>query len=430
VRLTQVLHHPLVDLEEARDREPPLEIGRARAPSQERLERGAAHALAERGAEQDHAAGANHPGGRRDALDRLIKSCVERVAPRRGDHQVGRRVQRDQRLALDEAHALRVRLLDVPAEDAGDAALAVEGDVDEEVHADPAHDFEQRFVERIAFQETGPHAGLEQLRAVGHAYGLEPREPRAHALASSRVARHQVRLDQARDDAQVALQEEAIDQDRDAAARAPEVGVGGGVARVVLDDAQAARELAAEHLPQLRGGAGAMQAGRDQQRDRIGREPAATQRVEDGRQQDRIGHRAGAVRDHDHHVAAAPGELRERRRSDRVLERAAQGGRGIGQRSHRALLEQVHPRAARQLAIDLRASVSEADAHRATVSPAHALRQSLWYRALTGDATACARATSSGRCSQPGSRSRCRPRRRRPAPRRAPLRTSTASTAS
>ena len=145
------------------------------------------------------------------------------------------------------------------------AALAVERDVDQEVHADPAHHFEQRLVQRIALDEAGADVALEHRRAVRHAHRLDRREARAHGLAPARVARHQVRLDQARHDAQVALQEEAIDQDRDAAAGASEVDVGGGVARVVLDDAQAARELAAEHLAQLRRRAGAVQTGRDLQ---------------------------------------------------------------------------------------------------------------------------------------------------------------------
>ena len=108
----------------------------------------------------------------------------------------------------------------------------------------------------------------------------------------------------------------------------------------------------------------------------------------------------------------------------------AQGGRGIAQRSHRALLEQSRPRAVGQLAGDLRASVGEGEAHRATVSPAHALRQSLWYRASTGGCEACARVARSGRCSRSGSRSRCRPRRTRTARRRATPPISTASTRS
>jgi hypothetical protein len=155
-------------------------------------------------------------------FDRLVEGRVEGVATGRGDHQIGRLVQRDQRLLLDETHALGVRLLDVSAEDARDPALAVERDVDQEVDADQPHHFEQRLVERIALHQAGAHLALDHGRAVRDPNRLDRRQARAHRLAPARVAGHQVRLDQAGDDAQVSLQEEAVDQDRNPAAGAAE----------------------------------------------------------------------------------------------------------------------------------------------------------------------------------------------------------------
>ena len=223
-----------------------------------------------------------------------------------------------------------------------------------------------------------------------HADRLDRREAGADGLAAARVAGHQVRLDQPGGDAQVRLQPAPVEQDGDAVAAPAEVDVRVAVARVVLLDPQPPRQRGRQDLVQLGRGGGAVQAGRDQDRDRGLRQPGLRQRLQDRRQEQRVRHRARRVRDRDHRVATPARQLQQRRAADRRRQRRPHRGLRLSQRRHRRLLQHGCLRTVGEIAGDLGASVGERDAHAETVSPAHAPRQSLWYRASAGGKGSCA----------------------------------------
>jgi len=82
-------------------------------------------------------------------------------------------------------------------------------------------------------------------------HGPEPCHARHDGLAAAGEAGEEVRLDEAREDPQVALEHLPVEPDFVAPAGAARVGLGGGVERVVLDDAEGAGQLLAQHAGQL-----------------------------------------------------------------------------------------------------------------------------------------------------------------------------------
>jgi len=304
--------------------------------------------LRERRAQQDGAAGAHDAGGGRDALDRLVEAGIQGGAAGRDDHEVGRFVEGRVGFLLDEVRPLRVRGFGVAAEDANDAALAVERHVHQEVGARAAQHLEKPFVQRVSLEDAGPYPALDHRGAVRHPHRLGGREPGAEDLAAAGVARHQVRLDHPGQDPEIPLEVEAVDADRDSAGGRPEVGVGSGVARIVLHDAKAARELGAEHLVELGRGVRAMQAGCDLDGDRFRGQPGPVQRLQDGWQEHGVRHRTRDVGDDDHRVAATERQLVEGGRAARRGQRRAQNGVRIRDRGDRLLFQHVHVCAARE----------------------------------------------------------------------------------
>ena len=138
-------------------------------------------------------------------------------------------------------------------------------------------------MQRVPLDDAGADVALQHGGSVGNTRRLHGGETRAHGFSPARVARHQMRLDQSRDDPEIAFEEEAVDQDRNSARGEPEVAVGLDVAGVVLHDPQAPGDLAAEHGVEFGRRVRSVQPGRDQDRHGLRREAAGAQRVQDRR---------------------------------------------------------------------------------------------------------------------------------------------------
>ncbi len=367
-RLAQALRHPLVDGEERRIAEPRLQAVCAPALAKARLERGAADALAEARAQQDRTARPHDGRSGGDPLDRLVERRVEGSSPAGDDHDVGGLLEGGVGLGLDEADRRRVGVFDVAAEDSRDPPVAVESHLYAEVDADPAHDFDQRFVERVAVEDARAYVAFEHRRAVGDPDRLGGGEAGADGLPSPGVAGHEVRFDEARHDPQIALCEEAIDLDRHPSPCATEVDVGGGIPCVVLDDPERARELGAEDLAQLFGSGQPVEPGRDLDGHRAPRQPTRAQRIEERRKDDRVRYWPRPVAHDDDRIAAASGEISQRQRPERRVDAGTQRARRVGEGKDSGLPQHVDAgrsirRRLGQLDLELPIRVGDADPH-------------------------------------------------------------------
>lgn len=366
--LAERLGHPLVDREEVRIEQLRLESGRSRALPQAGLEGGASDALGKRRAQQDHPARPDDRRRRRDSLDRLVERRVERGSSGRREHDVGRLGEARRRLLRNEIDRSAVRGFEVSAEQACDASLAAEGDVHREVDARASCGLHERLVERIAVDEARSDAALEHRRAVSETDRPGRSEPGADRLAPAGISGHEVRLDEAGHDPEIAFEKEAIDLDRKSAARASEGDVRGRVSCVVLNDAKRPRKLGPEDPLDLFGRGRSMQARRDLDRDGFAGESAGLERVEDRGKEGRVRNRSRGVAHDDDGIAPSSRELRERRTRDGRGERLAELRTRIGERRNGGLAKHVdtsRPRLGRIGNLDRERSqpVREGDLH-------------------------------------------------------------------
>ena len=140
-------------------------------------------------------------------------------------------------------------------------------------------------------------------------------------LAPARPARHEMRLDQAGDDAQVRVDEAPVDLDRSAARGRPEIDVIGIVAReVVFHPHRGEHPGVADQFLQLRALVGAMQAGGDHHRDLLARHSRSDQALDHRPQEEFVRHRTGDVADQDASALAPLHQLRVGLGGNRALE--------------------------------------------------------------------------------------------------------------
>src|SRR5689334_19872910 len=99
------------------------------------LELGAPKAVAEAGGEDECTPRLDNRQCPGKSLDRLIPRRIERIAGTAGDHHIQWLLHRHAHHLLDETHALVPRLEHVAGTDPGNAPLAVDADVDNEVAA-------------------------------------------------------------------------------------------------------------------------------------------------------------------------------------------------------------------------------------------------------------------------------------------------------
>ena len=174
--------------------------------------------------------------------------------------------------------------------------------------------------------------------------------PGAMTFLPARVAGHEVRLDETGGDAQLRLDEAAVELHR----RAPpgghaEIDVRRVVPReVILDAHRVEHPGVADDFGQLRALVRPMQAGRDQHGDALARHPGREHALDQRPQEQVIRDRPRDVADQDAGALATAHQRAVRRRPDRARQRVAHGRLRIGQLRHRPLADHGGPRALRQ----------------------------------------------------------------------------------
>ena len=158
-------------------------------------------------------------------------------------------------------------------------------------------------------------------------------DARRDDLAPARPAGHEMRLDQAGGDAQIRLDEPAVELDRRAPVRGEaEIDVIGVVARImVLDPNPLHHPGVADEFGKLFADVRPMQAGGDQNADAVERNAGGDQGFDHRPQEEMVGHRAGDVANQDAGASAPASEFGQRRGLDRFdsARRTAAAGSAI-----------------------------------------------------------------------------------------------------
>ena len=152
--------------------------------------------------------------------------------------------------------------------------LLVDHGVQRQGAAQHPHDLELLLVQRIAFEHAVLGLGMRhEARAVEGRDGVLVGDAGRDHLAAAGVARHEMRLDQAGRDPQVRLDEAPVELDRRAPGRRrAEIDMRRIVTReVVLDPDRLQDPGVADQLLELGALVRPVQAGRDQDRDGVGR---------------------------------------------------------------------------------------------------------------------------------------------------------------
>lgn len=189
------------------------------------------------GDEEDLAAGFDDVLGGGDSLNGLIVGEIERVAGCGRDDGVdgfGHLFEHD---AADEIDSGFVGLLGVAGEGSGDAAVAGESDVDDEIVARHAGDFKEFAVERVVVDGAFDGLGLtHEFRAVEHLDGFLRGESGSDEFAAAGKAEHEMRFDEAESNAEIGGNEALIDVDRGSGRSDAKAPVFGEYAGIMVDD--------------------------------------------------------------------------------------------------------------------------------------------------------------------------------------------------
>ncbi len=159
--------------------------------------------------------------------------------------------------------------------DVNEIAVVVDDRVERVQVAEAPDDLELLLVERIADQIALNGEGiLHEARGMEGADRLVVGDAGRNDLAAAGPPGHEVRLDQTGRDAQIRVDEAAVELDRRPARRGDaEIDMIGVVARVMVLDANMAHDPGiADHFGQFFADVGPMQAGRDQNDDAVERE--------------------------------------------------------------------------------------------------------------------------------------------------------------
>ena len=268
------------------------------------------------------------------ALDGLVEGGIEGISGRRGDDDVHRFLDSSYHHAVHMTDAMPVREVEFAGEHAGDAAVLVHGDVEDEIDPSPSGDLERSLVERVAVQHARRGAGVFQdLRAVEVFDRLDAYESGRDQLSSTRVTGHEMGLDQPGQHLEIAFDVPAVDADRDPGTRGPQVCLFLPVARDVIDYGISVHHGVGQGLAKLIFVHWSVQSGGNQEGDVIRKKSAAFQALQEGREDEVVGHGSGDIGNDHAGVPASPGKRFERcgpatgcRRASRVAAAGSSSG--------------------------------------------------------------------------------------------------------
>ena len=269
------------------------------------------------------------------AFHRLIIGLVERRAGSRREHRGKAPPHRHPRALGDELDRGEVAGDHLAEIDVHQIAVLVDHRVERVDVAQHPHDRELLLVQRVPGKiALDRRRILHEARAVERADRVLVCDTGRDHLAAPGVAGHEMRLDQPGRDAQVGVDEPAVELDRRAAPRGnAEIDVRGMVAGEMVFDAHRVEDpRVPNELGKLCTLVGPVQPGRDEHGDALARHAGGEEAFDQRAQEQVIRHRPRDIADQDARALSAPRQLGVGRGSDRRGQRGAhrrRAGRAI-----------------------------------------------------------------------------------------------------
>ncbi len=226
---------------------------RAIGVAQEFIERTArGNAFATFAGENDSAFLLDDSGGGAHAFDALVEIEVEGVATVGGDNHVEGGLDLLHGRTADKFVAGAMGFEEVACEDAGDLALFVETNVEEEAWADAQGEVANFFPDGVADGHAESGARVADIAGIVIAHdGFETGATGHNSFGAAAEPGEEMGFDKTGDDPDVGLGEGFVDEGRDAAMGDAELFEGSGVLRFVIDDAVITNDFGREELLEL-----------------------------------------------------------------------------------------------------------------------------------------------------------------------------------
>ncbi len=253
---------PLFGAHKTRGGEHGEDFGRTAGGAQEFVEGTAGgNAFAAFAGEDDRAAFVDDAGGGAHAFDALVEVHVERITAVGGDDDIEGFLDFLHGGAADEFESGFVGDEEIASEDAGDGALFVQGNVEEEALADAQGDVANFFPDGIAIGDAKGGTGIADVMDAVIAHDGFERGATGHdAFGAAAEAGEEVGFDKASDDANVGFGEVTVDQSRGAIAGGAKLDHGAFVLGLVIDDAIIVDDFRGQEFFQFRVGVRTMRA--------------------------------------------------------------------------------------------------------------------------------------------------------------------------
>ena len=284
------------------------------------------------GEDEDATTRLDDVAGSGDTLNRLVVGEVERVAGGGGDSDIGEGVEAFEHGVGDIGCPAGVGEFGVSGEDLRDATVACEGDVDHEVVAGEASDFEEFAVEGVVGDGAFNGAGIaHELWAMDDLDRFLRGEAGSDEFTTTGEAEHKMRFDESEGDVEIGIKEAAINEYGCSGGGETEGGVFVEVFGAMVFDADGAVEFGADDFAHFVRRGFAVEPGGDEDDNVVAGDTAFFEAGEEGWKYAAIGGGAGDVADRNSSGPLTPGELRKRGAADRGIERSGDGRGIVGQ---------------------------------------------------------------------------------------------------
>ncbi len=279
--------------------------------------------------EDEESSGADDACGGAEAFDALVEVEVQGVAAVAGNDDVVGVGDGLHGGVFDEGGSLLMGGEEVACEDAGDGALVIEGDVEEEAGAWALGDVVEFLPEWIAVSDTEGGVGVADIPGAVVAHdGMESAASGNDAFGAAAESGEEVGFDEAGDDADISLDEVTVEECGCAVASGAELDECIGVFRFVVEDVVASDYFGGEESFEFGVGVGSMGAELVDECDVVGRN--VMQVLEQPGDEAVVGGGAGDVAKRDADFGTGLDPITKGRAVDGMFEGVEDGGFFVG----------------------------------------------------------------------------------------------------
>ncbi len=243
-----------------------------------------------------------------------------------------------------------MREFGISGKHAGDGTIAGQGNIQDEIVARQARDFEEFAMQRVVLDGALHGARVpHELGTVQHLDGFLSGQSGSNQFPAARVAEHEMRLDETKRDVEFGRGEAFIDVHGRTGAAGAEMPVGREIAGIVVDDAKGRGDFLPTDFADLAFRSGAVEAGGDQDGDVFAENARLLQAAEYRRKSQAVRRRPCDIANGNGGAVFAARELGQGRRADGAIERRFESSLPAWQRRGAARLQDAIAEGLRQM---------------------------------------------------------------------------------